>query len=163
MRMTSIIFLSHMFSTNAQKNLNLKPFPKRQFLDSSKLNELADDNFKFDEDRLKVLQIGRKHCGRRRNCSLRAISPFPSVFSKDWYNKHVKTRACLGKGKGTCTFFLSSADAFRLDLYAILLFGKELNLKFTVSVAIKNFYEWYRAKSDSTRLTVWSLIYIVWY
>ena len=26
--------------------------------------------------------MGRKHCGKRRNCSLPAISPFPSVFSK---------------------------------------------------------------------------------
>ena len=47
---------------------------------------------------LKVLQMGRKHCGKRRNCSLRAISPFPTVFSKDFYSRHVKTRACLGKG-----------------------------------------------------------------
>ena len=37
--------------------------------------------------------------GKRRNCSLRAISPFPSVFSKDFCCKHVKTMACLGKGK----------------------------------------------------------------
>ena len=28
---------------------------------------------------------GGKHCGKRRNCSLRAISPFPTVFSKDLY------------------------------------------------------------------------------
>ena len=46
----------------------------------------------------KVLYKGRKHCGKRRNCSLRAISPFPSVFSKDLYCRHVKTRACLRKG-----------------------------------------------------------------
>ena len=26
------------------------PFPKREILDSSKLNEFADDNFKFDEN-----------------------------------------------------------------------------------------------------------------
>ena len=26
--------------------------------------------------------MGRKHCGKRRNCSLQAISPFPTVFSK---------------------------------------------------------------------------------
>ena len=31
----------------------------------------------------KVIQMGRKHCGKRRNCSLRAISPFPIVFSKE--------------------------------------------------------------------------------
>ena len=34
---------------------------------------------------------GKKHCGKRRNCSLRAISPFPTVFSKDLYWRHVKT------------------------------------------------------------------------
>ena len=27
-----------------------------------------------------------------------AISPFPTVFSKDMYCRHVRTRACLGKG-----------------------------------------------------------------
>ena len=48
---------------------------------------------------MKVLQIGRKHCGERRNCSLRAISPLSTVFSKDLYYRHVKTRACLGKGQ----------------------------------------------------------------
>ena len=45
--------------------------------------------------------MGRKHCGKRRNCSLRAISPFPAVFLKDLYCRHVKTRACLGKGSDT--------------------------------------------------------------
>ena len=46
----------------------------------------------------KVLQTGRKHCEKRRNCSLRAISPFPTVFSKGLYCRRVKTRACLAKG-----------------------------------------------------------------
>ena len=30
----------------------------------------------------KDIQMGRKHFGKSRNCSLRAISPFPSVFKK---------------------------------------------------------------------------------
>ena len=46
----------------------------------------------------KVLQIGRKRCWKRRNCSWRAISPFLTVFSKDLYRGHLKTKACLGKG-----------------------------------------------------------------
>ena len=46
----------------------------------------------------KVLQTGRKHCGKRKNCSLRGISLFPSVFSKSLDCRHVKTKACLGKG-----------------------------------------------------------------
>ena len=50
-------------------------------------------------------QIGQKlwkfpenDVGKRRNCSLRAMSPFLTEFSKDLYSRHVKTRACLGKG-----------------------------------------------------------------
>ena len=39
----------------------------------------------------------RKHW-KRRNCLLRFISPFPTVFSKGLYWRHIKTRACLGKG-----------------------------------------------------------------
>ena len=58
---------------------------------------VADDKFKFHENGQK-LRKSRKYCGKRRNCSLRAISPFPTVFSKELYCKHVKTRACLGKG-----------------------------------------------------------------
>ena len=38
----------------------------------------------------KTFQMGRKYCGKRRNCSLRAISPFPAVFSKDLNCRHVK-------------------------------------------------------------------------
>ena len=29
-----------------------------------------------------IILLNRKHCGKRRNCSLRAISPFPAMFSK---------------------------------------------------------------------------------
>ena len=33
---------------------DIKPIPKRQNLDDSKLKELADDNFKFDENGKKL-------------------------------------------------------------------------------------------------------------
>ena len=29
-----------------------------------------------------IICLSRKHCGKRRNCLLRAISPFPGMFSK---------------------------------------------------------------------------------
>ena len=35
------------------------------------------------EKKKKKSPKGRKHDGKRRNCSPRAISPFPTVFSKD--------------------------------------------------------------------------------
>ena len=45
-----------------------------------------------------ALWKSRKPCGKRRNCSLWAISPFPTMISKDLYCRHVLTRACLGRG-----------------------------------------------------------------
>ena len=35
--------------------------------------------------------MGRKHCGKRRNCSLRAISPFTTVFSKGLFPGGIKS------------------------------------------------------------------------
>ena len=54
--------------------------------------------FSFLSKWQKLLQMGRKPCGKRRNCLSQALSPFPSVFSKDLYCRQVKIRACLGKG-----------------------------------------------------------------
>ena len=44
------------------------------------------------------LKIVENTVGKVEICSLQAISPFPTVFSKDLYCRHVKTRNCLGKG-----------------------------------------------------------------
>ena len=46
----------------------------------------------------KVIQTGGKHCGKRRNCSLRAISLFPIVFSKGLFPRGVKRCHCVGIG-----------------------------------------------------------------
>ena len=51
------------------------------------------------------LQVFRKHCGKRRNCSLRAISPFPTVFS-----------TCLKNFLAfSSNLKLSSANSFSLE------------------------------------------------
>ena len=57
---------------------------------SSKLKEFADDSFKFDEND-KFHQMGRKHCGKRRNCLLHSV-----------YRRHVlqtgKNKDLFGRG-----------------------------------------------------------------
>ena len=42
----------------------------------------------------RVIQTSRKHCGKRKNCSLRAIYPFPTVFSKGLFPRGVKRCLC---------------------------------------------------------------------
>ena len=55
---------------------------RRQILDSSKLKEFANDNFKFDEN------------GRKLSKSLQAISSFPTVFSKACFPGLQKASLC---------------------------------------------------------------------
>ena len=76
----------------------INPFPNDKFLDSSKLKEFADDNFNVVENKRKLFKQVENTVGKKGNCSLRAISPFSTVFSKDLHCRHVKTRAGLGKG-----------------------------------------------------------------
>ena len=44
----------------SRAHLTIQPLPKRQILDSSKLNEFADDNLEFDKN-------GEKSSKRRKN------------------------------------------------------------------------------------------------
>ena len=46
----------------------------------------------------KVIQTSTKHCGKRRNRSFRAISPFSTVFSKGLFPRGVKRCHCVGMG-----------------------------------------------------------------
>ena len=64
------------------------------------------------------LKTGRKHCGKRRNCSSRAISLFSTVFSKDMYCRQVKTRACLGKDS-TLRFMKGCKSPFFFHYYFV--------------------------------------------
>ena len=87
----------------------LNPFPNNKFQtlpDFSKREEFADDNFKFDENGRKLTKWVEYTVGKRRNCSLRAISPFPTVFSKDLNCRH-KNKDLIRKGlnKKFCQIF----------------------------------------------------------
>ena len=70
---------------------------KRQILDSSK--EFADDNFKFDGNGVKFSKRIESTVGKGEiACSEQFLLFPPTAFSKDFYRRYVKIRACLGKG-----------------------------------------------------------------
>ena len=73
------------------------PFPNYKFY----LKEFANDNLKFGENGRKFSKRVENTVGNGEIGSLLAISPFPILFSKDLYCRHVITRACLGKGYHT--------------------------------------------------------------
>ena len=63
-----------------------------------KMKEVADDNFSFDEYVGKFSEEVENIVGKGEFSSLRAISPFPAVFSKDLYRRQVNNQGLFGKG-----------------------------------------------------------------
>ena len=57
-------------------------FPKRQIFYSSKLKELADDNFKFDENGRKILQMGKTQWEKEETARDEQFLLFPQCFQK---------------------------------------------------------------------------------
>ena len=71
--------------------------PNGKFLDWSKLQELADDKINVTEKIKFCIGKGRKHVGKRRKCWSPAFSPFPTMFSKGFFPRVVKSRDCVVK------------------------------------------------------------------
>ena len=87
------------FKASVEDNASMSSiFPKQQILDSSKLNDFAHDNFKFDEQGRKFSKWVENTVGKGEIARYEQFRFFPTVFSKDLSCRHVKTRACLGKG-----------------------------------------------------------------
>ena len=70
-----------------------KLISQQQVSDSSKVKDFANDDLEFDQRDRKL-----EKTEKRKNCLLQAISPSPTLFSKDLFGGHIKTRACLEKG-----------------------------------------------------------------
>ena len=57
-------------------------FPKRQILNSSKLREFADDNFKFDEYGRKFSERVENTVGKGENGQYEQFLLFPQLFKR---------------------------------------------------------------------------------
>ena len=70
---------------------------KTKILDSSKLKDFAEDNFKVDENGGKFSKWIGNTVGKGEIARYEQFLHFPQCFQKTC-TAHVKTRACLGKG-----------------------------------------------------------------
>ena len=67
-------------------------------LSLSKSKVFADDKIKVTENLQFFFMKGRKHCGKWRKCWLPAFSSFPTMFSKGFFLRGVKSRDCVVMG-----------------------------------------------------------------
>ena len=82
------------YSIQNYKAFNPLPDDKFQTLPNWKTLQTTIQKWKWQ----KVNQKSRKHCGKRRNCSLRAISSFPTVFSKSLFSQGRQKVSFCGNG-----------------------------------------------------------------
>ena len=61
-----------------------------------------------------------------RNCSLRALSPFPTLFSTGLYSRHVKNQGLCGKGLIHMYFDSSIKQAYLVSSYLEFHFGEPI-------------------------------------
>ena len=80
------------------EDIYFNPFPNDKILTLPKLKEFADENFKHDENGKKSSKRVENTVGKGEIARNEQFLLFPPVLSKDLYNRHVKSRACLGKG-----------------------------------------------------------------
>ena len=64
------------------RSVTCQPFPKRQILDPSKLKEIADDNFKFDENLRKFSKQVENTAGKGEIAHYEQFLLFPQCFQK---------------------------------------------------------------------------------
>ena len=73
----------------------LHPLPNDKFLDWSKLKAFVDEKINATQKWNFLGGNGRKHCGKRGKCWLPAFSPFPTMFSKAFIFRVVKSLDCV--------------------------------------------------------------------
>ena len=101
MYLFSICFLAHIFSLVKNQTSSREPYLTHYQMTNFRLfqtERVCRRQFQIWRKWKKIIQTWGKHCGKRRNCSLRAISPFPAVFSKGLFPRGVKRCHCLGMG-----------------------------------------------------------------
>ena len=76
---------------------SFNPFPNKQILDSSKRQDFADNNVKFDKNDRKFSKGVEDTVGKGEIPRYEQFLLFLQCFKKTCC-KHIKTRACLGKG-----------------------------------------------------------------
>ena len=74
-------------------------FPKQQILDSSKLKQFADDNFKFYENGRQLSEQVENSVGKGEIACYKQFLLFPTVFSRDLFCSHVKPRLVWARVK----------------------------------------------------------------
>ena len=104
-----------MIISSALINISSKPFPKRQNLDPSKLKELADSNFKFEEIGRKFSKWLENTVGKGEIACYEQFLLFPQCFRKTCTADTIGQTFCFAnweQNKGSISMLCIAPGAF---------------------------------------------------
>ena len=84
-----------MVSNPNLSHLDINILPNDKIKALSKFTAFADNNIIMTQ---KLKLCWGKHAGKKRKCWSPAFSPFPTMFSKVFFSRGVKSRNCVVKG-----------------------------------------------------------------
>ena len=76
----------------------INSLPNDKILHYIKFKAFADDKIILTKKFEICVGKRRKHSGKKRKCWLPTFSPFPTIFSKIFFSRGVKSRDCVVKG-----------------------------------------------------------------
>ena len=85
----------------------VNPLPDDKILDSSKLKEFADDNFKFDENGTKLSKRVENTVGKGEIARYEQFLLFPQCFQKACFPERQKVSLCGNGLRGEDSVFLA--------------------------------------------------------
>ena len=103
----------HNFSHALMKRgLNaFNPLPNHKILDLSKMKAFADNNKNVSQKWKVALERIVNNCGERRKCWFPAILPFPTMFSKAFFLRVIKSHYLL-LSQTSPDFYVSAVKVF---------------------------------------------------
>ena len=81
----------------------LNPWPDDKILDQTKLKAFADDNLNVTKMIISIFDRTENIVGKGE--IVQAISPFPTMFSKGFFSRRVKSCHCVGMGYDLIVLF----------------------------------------------------------
>ena len=76
----------------------INSLPDDKNVDLSKLKVFADDKLNVTQKAKICFGKDRKYCGKSRKSCLPAFSPYPTIFSTDFFLMVIKNHDCVLKG-----------------------------------------------------------------
>ena len=93
-KLHSLFLSNHNLPVHFPHKYPVPSVPAKEKYSKVQIQSICRRHFKCSSNDDLCFSLHRKHCGKRRKCWLPAFSPLPSLFSKGFFPRVVKSGLC---------------------------------------------------------------------